>query len=155
MKKRGKGTVILGGTESDTHVVSLYLAARLLTEHGYFVINRACQNPTADLMAPADEPLEVLAYVICNQNGHAHEDLRDLLLYRPRAVPIILGGHYTLGCHNKESQQSQLRAMGISHFADHLGDLVPMLSQISARRALQSDSSQATRQPQHLTACEA
>jgi hypothetical protein len=155
MEKCGKGTVILGGTESDTHVVSLYLAARLLSEHGYFVINRTCQNTTADLMAPPDEKMEVIAYVIANQNGHALEDLRDLLLYRPISVPIILGGHYTLGCHNKQSQQSKLRAIGISHFADRLSDLIPILKQISARRILQSDSSQPSREVQYIAAFEA
>ena len=154
MQRCTKPTVIVGGTESDTHVVSLYLAARLLTEHGYIVINRACQNPTADLMAPADESLEVLAYVICNQNGHALEDLRDLPLYKPRSVPIILGGHYTVGCHNRESQQSQLRALGISHFADHLSDLLPILSQISAGGVLKAESP-VTQQPEYAAACEA
>ena len=148
----GKGTVIIGGTESDTHVVSLYLAALLLAEHGYHVINRTCQNTTVDLMAPPSERLEVLAYVICNQNGHALEDLRDLALHQPNSVPVILGGHYTLGCHNKLSQENQLKALGISFFADSLDDLITLLSQISAQKTQRNDSSQPPIETLHIAA---
>jgi methylmalonyl-CoA mutase cobalamin-binding subunit len=148
MEKRSKGTVIIGGTESDTHVVSLYLAAIMLEEHGYRVINRTCQNPTADLMADAGEEVEVLAYVVCNQNGHALEDLRDLRLFKSRATPIILGGHYTLGCHNKLAQQSELRAVGVDLFVESLGDLIPLLDQIAAAKAAQGNWQSCLREAQ-------
>ena len=139
MTRCDKGTVIIGGTESDTHVVSLYLAAIMLEEYGYQVINRTCQNPAVDLMADAGEEVEVLAYVICNQNGHALEDLRDLRLYKSGSAPVILGGHYTLGCHNKPAQQSQLRAVGVELFVESLTDLIPLLDQIAAAKATQTD----------------
>ena len=139
MTRCAKGTVIIGGTESDTHVVSLYLAAIMLEEYGYQVINRTCQNPAADLMADAGKGVEVLAYVICNQNGHALEDLRDLRLYKSGSAPVILGGHYTLGCHNKPAQQSQLRAVGVDLFVESLTDLIPLLDQIAAAKAMQTD----------------
>jgi len=139
MKTQDKGTVIIGGTESDTHVVSLYLAAIMLEEYGYRVINRTCQNPAADLMADAGEGVEILAYVVCNQNGHALEDLRDLRLYKSGSAPVILGGHYTLGCHNKPEQQSQLRDVGVDLFVESLTDLIPLLDQIAAAKAMETD----------------
>lgn len=139
MKKCDKGTVIMGGTESDTHVVSLYLAALMLEEYGYRVINRTCQNPAVDLMADPGKGVEVLAYVVCNQNGHALEDLRDLRLYKSGSAPVVLGGHYTLGCHNKPAQQSQLQDVGVDLFVESLTDLIPLLDQIAAAKAMQTD----------------
>jgi hypothetical protein len=52
---------------------------------------------------------------------------------------VILGGHYTLGCHNKLSQQSELRAVGVDLFVENLSDLVPLLNHIAAAKAAQSD----------------
>lgn len=129
-----KGIVILGGTESDTHVVSLYLAAIMLGESGYDVINRNCQNPVAELMAEAPGDAPVLAYVVCNQNGHALEDLRDLRSHKSADIPVILGGHYTLGCNNKRGQQIQLRAIGVDHFVETLEELLPLLDRIADRQ---------------------
>jgi methylmalonyl-CoA mutase cobalamin-binding subunit len=132
MKQHPKGTIIMGGTESDTHVVSLYVAALMLQEAGYRVINRACQNPVAELMAEPPGGGPVLAYVVCNQNGHALEDLRNLRQFKPAATPVILGGHYTLGCHDKPVQQGRLREVGVDHFVESLEELIPMLDQIAA-----------------------
>ena len=134
-----KGTVIIGGTESDTHVVSIYLAAFMLEEYGYHVINRSCQNATADLMAAAEEGEDILAYVVCNQNGHALEDLRDLRLCKPASTPVILGGHYTIGCHKKLTQQCHLRAVGVDMFVETLSELIPLLNQIAVARGVTSD----------------
>jgi methylmalonyl-CoA mutase cobalamin-binding subunit len=136
-----KGCVVIGGTESDTHVVSLCLAALMLREHGYNVINRSCQNPTSELMQ-GERGVSVLAYVICNQNGHALEDLKDLSQYKNGSAPVILGGHYTLGCHNKLSQQSRLRLLGIDLFAETLDELLPLLKFIAAEKVNLSRSNQ-------------
>jgi methylmalonyl-CoA mutase cobalamin-binding subunit len=135
-RRRGsKGTVIVGGTESDTHVVSLYVASIMLEEAGYRVVNRACQNPVAELMAAPPGGGPVLAYVVCNQNGHALEDLRDLRQFKPAATAVILGGHYTLGCHDKEAQQGRLREAGVDYLVETLEEVIPMLEQIAAQRA--------------------
>jgi methylmalonyl-CoA mutase cobalamin-binding subunit len=134
-RKGNKGTVIVGGTESDTHVVSLYVASIMLEEAGYRVINRACQNPVAELMAeppPGGGP--VLAYVVCNQNGHALEDLRALRQFKSAATPVILGGHYTLGCHDKHAQQGRLRELGVDYFVETLEEVLPMLEQFAAQQ---------------------
>jgi methylmalonyl-CoA mutase cobalamin-binding subunit len=128
--KNEKGTIIIGATESDTHVVSLYLAAFMLEKNGYAVINRVCQNPVAELLAPAPDNEEVLAYIICNQNGHAAEDLKDLLHYKSPNSPVILGGHYCLGCHDMQAQERALSRFGVDFFADSLDDLLPMLERI-------------------------
>lgn len=134
-RKRSYGTVVLGGTESDVHVVSLYLVSIMLAEAGYRVVNRACQNPVGELMAePPGEP--VLAYLVCNQNGHALEDLRALREFKSAATPVILGGHYTLGCHDKQAQQDRLRELGVDYFAETLEEVIPMLEQIAAKQQL-------------------
>jgi methylmalonyl-CoA mutase cobalamin-binding subunit len=112
-----KGTVILG--------------AVMLEESGYSVINRSCQNPVAELMAEAPDHQPVVAYVVCNQNGHALEDLRNLRSHKPAGAPVVLGGHYTLGCHNKIRQQNQLRAIGIDHFVETLEELLPLLDHLA------------------------
>lgn len=134
-------TVVVGGTESDAHVVSLYLASIMLQEAGYGVVNRASQNPVAELMAalPGDAP--VLAYVLCNQNGHGLEDIRTLRQYKSPDSPVILGGHYTLGCHDKDLQQSRLREVGVDYFVETLEELIPLLEQIAAQRATSQLSS--------------
>ena len=129
-----KGTVIVGGTESDTHVVSLYLASIMLQEAGYGVVNRACQNPVAELMAERPGGGAVLAYVLCNQNGHVLEDIRTLREFKSAASPVILGGHYTLGCHDKLVQQGRLREVGVDHFVETLEELIPLLEQIEAQQ---------------------
>ena len=134
-RKGNKGTVIVGGTESDTHVVSLYVASIMLEEAGYRVINRACQNPVAELMAEPPGGGPVLAYMVCNQNGHALEDLRTLRQFKPAATPVILGGHYTLGCHDKDAQQGRLREAGVDHFVETLEEVLPMLEQFAAQQA--------------------
>jgi methylmalonyl-CoA mutase cobalamin-binding subunit len=131
-RKGSHGTVVLGGTESDVHVVSLYLVSIMLAEAGYRVVNRACQNPVAELMAQVPGGGPVLAYLVCNQNGHALEDLRALREHKSQASPVILGGHYTLGCHDKPEQQSRLREVGVDYFAETLEEVIPMLEQIAA-----------------------
>jgi methylmalonyl-CoA mutase cobalamin-binding subunit len=136
-----KECVVIGGTESDTHVVSLYLAALMLEEHGYNVINRSCQNPISELMQ-GERGLSVLAYVICNQNGHALEDLKDLSQCKNGSAPVILGGHYTLGCHKKLSQQNRLLLIGVDMFAETLDELLPLLKSISAENVSRSRSNQ-------------
>jgi len=132
-RKGSKGTVIVGGTESDTHVVSLYVVSIMLQDAGYRVINRACQNPVAELMAEPPGGGPVLAYVICNQNGHSLEDLRTLRQFKS-AAPVILGGHYTLGCHDKLVQQGRLREVGVDHFPETLEELIPILDKIAAQQ---------------------
>jgi methylmalonyl-CoA mutase cobalamin-binding subunit len=131
-----RGIIVVGGTESDTHVVSLYLASIMLDESGYDVINRSCQNPVSALMAASKGEGPALAYVVCNQNGHALEDLRDLRAHKPAGSVVVLGGHYTLGCHNKAEQQEQLRAVGVDFFVETLEGLIPLLEQIAARRCV-------------------
>jgi methylmalonyl-CoA mutase cobalamin-binding subunit len=133
-RKGNKGTVIVGGTESDTHVVSLYVASIMLEEAGYRVVNRACQNPVAELMAEPPGGGPVLAYVVCNQNGHALEDLRALRQFKSAATPVILGGHYTLGCHDKHAQQGRLRELGVDYFVETLEEVLPMLEQFAAQQ---------------------
>ncbi len=128
--KNQKGTIVIGATESDAHVVSLYLAKFMLEENGYVVVNRTCQNPTAELLAAAPDNEDVLAYVICNQNGHAAEDLKSLPNYKWPNIPVILGGHYCLGCHDIQAQKFKLSQIGVDFFADSLDDLLPMLKHI-------------------------
>ncbi len=142
-----KGTVILGGTESDSHVVSIFLCALMLEEEGYDVVNLGCMCPAAELFGNHGIDGLIVAHVVCNQNGHALEDLRLAMTAKRTDAPIILGGHYTLGCHDKAAQQRQLRQCGIDLFVESLDALVGVLNGIAANRSTANDQSRATDRP--------
>jgi methylmalonyl-CoA mutase cobalamin-binding subunit len=114
----GKGLVVIGATLSDAHVISIYLLSMMLEARGYEVINLSCCNATADFFAAIPAGREATAIVIANQNGGALADLQELpLLLHTRSVPIILGGHYHVGCHIKEDIDLQLYQLGVSCIA--------------------------------------
>jgi len=94
-------------------------------------------------MAEAPGKAQVLAYVLCNQNGHALEDLRDLLSHKPPDIPVVLGGHYTLGCSNKRGQQNQLREIGVDYFVETLEELLPLLDRIAETRDISTPVTEA------------
>lgn len=112
------GLVVIGATESDAHVVSIYLLSMMLEARGYEVINLSCCNSTADFFSAAPPDRELTALIVANQNGSALADLHDLPEYLvKRSVPVILGGHYHVGCKPKEEIDLQLFALGVSCIA--------------------------------------
>ena len=113
-----KGLIVIGATLSDAHVVSVYLLSMMLEERGYEVINLSCCNSTAEFFAAIPEGRRPVAIVIANQNGSALADLQDLpKLLHAHQVPVILGGHYHVGCESKEDIDLQLYRLGVSCIA--------------------------------------
>jgi len=131
-----RNTVVIGGTESDAHVVSIYLAELFLRERGYRVVNRSCQNTVEELLDVAGLEDDVLAIVVVNQNGQALDDLRNLKACKerlPGQVPVILGGHYWVGCERSEAYVERLRKHGVDHLLDAIEDLDATLRDVSRR----------------------
>ena len=127
-------TVVIGGTESDAHVVSIYLADLFLRECGYRVINRSCQNTVEELLHVEGLEDDVLAIIAVNQNGQALDDLRDLRTgkeHLPPGVPVILGGHYWVGCERSETYIERLRKCGVDYMLDAIEDLDATLKAIA------------------------
>lgn len=113
-----RGVIVIGATLSDAHVVSIYLLSMMLEARGYEVINLSCCNATADFFKAIPVSRDATAIVIANQNGSALADLQDLpQLLRIRQVPIVLGGHYYVGCHVKEEIDLELYRLGVSCIA--------------------------------------
>lgn len=129
-----RNTVVIGGTKSDSHVVSIYLAELFMKERGYQVINRSCQNTVCELMNIDGLEDALLSIVVVNQNGHALDDLKDLKRFKtllPSSVPVILGGHYWLGCERTQSYIDRLRQCGIDYMLDCIEDLEGVLENVS------------------------
>lgn len=134
-----KGTVIIGGTKSDAHVVSIHLVALLLRENGYEVVNRSCMNETEALLDISNIFDDPLAIIIVNQNGQAIDDLKTLSESKENngvQAPIILGGHYWVGCHDRAKFDQILIAEGIDYCLTEIDDLLPLLEILESKRKL-------------------
>jgi methylmalonyl-CoA mutase cobalamin-binding subunit len=139
-----RNTVVIGGTKSDSHVVSIYLAELFMKERGYQVINRSCQNTVSELMNVDGLEDSLLAIVVVNQNGHALDDLEGLERHKallPPSVPIILGGHYWLGCERSETYIESLRKCGVDYMLDCIEDLEGVLAKVTEKFAAESRES--------------
>lgn len=136
-----RGTVVIGATASDAHVVSLFLATLMMQDEGYDVFNRGCQNTTTELFEALPDDDRPLCYIIVNQNGHAISDLRDMPAARRRAAvdaPIALAGHYVVGASDDEVQRATLADLGVDVFLNQMSDLLPFLDRV--RRCEREDS---------------
>lgn len=127
-----RGTVVIGGTESDAHVVSIYLIALSLELKGFQVENMRCFNKVQDFAERARNT-NANAIVISNQNGQAYDDLMGLsdALGSDCATPVILGGHYYVGVGDKTIHEERLRGIGVTRFAYSIEDLVDYLMEIT------------------------
>ena len=127
--RNSRGTIVIGATRSDAHVVPVHLISLMLEENGYEVVNLSCCNPTAAFFDP-DLPTPPRAVVIANQNGQALDDLRELATSKGPA-PVILGGHYHVGCAADPEVDAALRAAGVDHFARTPEELLGILGGLS------------------------
>lgn len=121
MQHESNGLVVIGATVSDAHVVSIYLITIFLQEHGYEVVNLSCCNPTVNFFTALEPGRMPVAIVIANQNGSALADLQDLPALRRKhgsTVPVVLGGHYHVGCEPSESIDRQLYDLGLACIVD-------------------------------------
>lgn len=128
-----KGTVILGATASDPHVVPIFLAKLMLEGDGYQVRNLRCFNSADDFARAASCESDLKAVVIANNNGAASEDLADLRAAFDRrgvTAPVILGGHYWVGVTDSTGAQATLAAQGVTHFCNDMKQLLPLLTDL-------------------------
>lgn len=128
-----RGTIVLGSTESDAHVVSIYLIALTLEQNGFRVENLRCFNTVASFAEHAKGP-NTRALVISNQNGAAYDDLQGLsaALGADNTVPVILGGHYYVGVGDKAVHEERMRSVGVTHFISTIDGLVDFLIEAQA-----------------------
>lgn len=128
-----KGTIILGATASDPHVVPIFLAKMILEADGYTVRNlRAC-NTVQDFARAAGSARDTVALIIANNNGAAAEDLAGLdaaLACQGVHVPVILGGHYWVGLTPAAGVEDDLHARGVTHFCTDMAQMLPLLAQL-------------------------
>lgn len=126
-----KGTVVLGVTASDSHVVANHLIAIFLRAQGFQVINLGPCTPTEEFMRTASETPDLAAVLIGSLNGHAVEDLSDLphwrAVHKVRA-PVIVGGNLSVGALKSGDAVRALLGLGIDAVADHPRQLVAKLT---------------------------
>lgn len=125
-----RGTIVIGGTESDAHVVSIYLIALSLEQNGFRVENIRTFNSVADFVDRA-RSTSAKAIVISNQNGSAYDDLIGLsdALGPYRQIPVVLGGHYFVGVGDPAIHEKRLRSVGVTHFCSTIDGLVEFLQE--------------------------
>jgi len=123
-----KGTVVLGSTSSDPHVVPLFLAKLMLEENGYQVVNLRCFNSPENFVSTAQSLSDIRAIVISNNNGAACEDLEGLSMALDQSqtkVPVILGGRAWL--HFTPEIERTLQDLGITHICKDFDALLQTL----------------------------
>lgn len=141
-----KGLVVIGATLSDAHVVSIYLLSMMLEERGYEVINLSCCNATSEFFDAIPAGRKASAIVIVNQNGSSLADLQDLPdLLRSHTAPVILGGHYHVGCGSTHETDRQLYRLGVSCIATTPEAMFDYLQRLE-RDAAHANVSQPVRQ---------
>lgn len=131
-----KGLIVIGATLSDAHVVSIFLLSMMLRERGYEVVSLSCCNATGDFFAAIPPGRQATALVIANQNGSALADLQDLpALLREHPLPVILGGHYYVGCRASEDIDRQLYEIGVACIAQTPEAMFAFLQGLERRAA--------------------
>ena len=130
-KPNTKGTVVLGTTSSDPHVVPLFLAKLMLEENGYDVVNLRCFNTPDKFVSAAQDVADIRAIVISCNNGAACEDLdglRAALDSCERPIPVLLGGRAWLAF--TPAIERALQDHGITHICSDFDALLTTLDTI-------------------------
>ncbi len=112
--------VILGVTQSDSHVVANRLLSMILTQHGYQVVNLGVCTPIEDFIDAYLENQDALCVAMGNLNGHAITDTRGLMaLKKANAIscPFIIG--VSPNSRIMASQEAQKELLGVNGF-DHI-----------------------------------
>jgi methylmalonyl-CoA mutase cobalamin-binding subunit len=123
-----RGTIVIGSTESDAHVVPIYLISLELENQGFVVENLRCFNSAA-AFADAARRVKARAVVISNQNGQAYDDLAGLpeALGADNDIPVVLGGHYHVGVGDPAAAEAALATLGVTHFISSIEGLLEFL----------------------------
>jgi excisionase family DNA binding protein len=136
MARRGvrKGTVILGSTQTERHLLPTSMAADLVRQAGFHVINLGVNLPTesfASAVAEADAPLA--AAISLTMNGQEAELSATIAAIGAIAdIDVIVGG--------SGIERSGALAAGASHYAASAEELIDLLE---ANRMRPSTSTEA------------
>ncbi len=126
-----RGSIVIGSTESDAHVVSIYLIALNMEQNGFQVENMRCFN-SAEAFADRARQTNARAIVISNQNGSAYDDLVGLAdALGDTGIPVILGGHYYVGVGDPTEHEARLREVGVTHFTSSIEELMVLLETLA------------------------
>src|SRR5688572_27819901 len=130
------GTVVLGVTASDAHVVANHLIAMFLRRQGFEVINLGACTPTEDFMQAASRAHNLVAVLIGSLNGHALDDLADLPRLKRRygvTAPILAGGNLSVGAIKNDQAKRALHALGVDMVLQHPRELSGALRMLGSR----------------------
>lgn len=130
METKQKCKIILGVTESDSHVVANHLIAHMLRSAGIDVVNLGACTSVREFADAAEEHRNAKAILIGSLNGHALEDLRDLNAMKTLGkirCPVILGGNLSVGANKSESTMAKLFEAGVDRI---LGSFDQILSEL-------------------------
>jgi excisionase family DNA binding protein len=136
MTRRGvrKGTVVLGSTQTERHSLPTSMAADLVRQAGFHVINLDVNLPAesfAGAVATADDPLA--AVISVTMNGQEVELSATIAAIRDLAdIDVIVGG--------SGIERSGALAAGASHYAASAEELIDLLE---ANRMRPSTSTEA------------
>jgi methylaspartate mutase sigma subunit len=130
------GTVVLGVTASDAHVVANHLIAMFLRRQGFEVINLGACTPTEDFMQAAGQAHGLVAVLIGSLNGHALDDLADLPKLKQQydvTAPILVGGNLSVGAIKNDQTTQALHALGVDMVLQHPRQLSGTLRMLGSR----------------------
>jgi methylaspartate mutase sigma subunit len=137
---RTERLVILGVTESDSHVVANQLIAMQLSMDGFTVVNLGVCTPLFEFAAALIKYPHAEAILIGSLNGHAYADLREIPGLRARGLlgrPIILGGNLSVGSAKEHRMHARLRALGVDHIVENPHELVLLLDVLRQARGVE------------------
>lgn len=133
-KNKQSQKVIIGVTASDAHAVANRLLAYKLKELGYSVINLGPCTTVEEFAQAAQANPSALAILIGSYNGHAYEDLRDLVLAKKQRriiCPVILGGNLSVGSQKEASDYTVLFDIGVDYILSSLDEAINKLAELN------------------------
>ncbi len=137
--KDKKEKIILGVTESDSHVVGNQLIAHHLRANGYDVINLGPCTPVSEFAEACMTEGDVKAIVVGSLNGHALNDLKELKSYKDARLiscPIILGGNLTVGSDKNKNDLDLFFKAGVDVVLNSFEELLPALQYLSQHEGI-------------------
>jgi methylaspartate mutase sigma subunit len=132
-----RGTVVLGVTASDSHVVANHMISIYLRGQGFHVVNLGPCTPTEEFMRVAATAPDLVAVLIGSLNGHALDDLADLPRWRADYqihAPIIVGGNLSVGALKSENVAGKLMALGVDAVIEHPRQILTTLLHLPSQR---------------------
>lgn len=132
IKKTCSKTVILGVAESDAHVVANKLIEARLEASGYEVVNLGACTPLSEFGQAYENHPESVAILIGTLNGHALQDLSDLLWMKQKFsvnCPVIVGGKLGLSPGKAQRVGQTLLNRGVDALINDIEDVLSYIQQ--------------------------